>query len=411
MSEKSQVVICGAGPVGLIAALKFAKAGLTVTMFDAGEELNDSPRACVYAHASLHAFDSLGILDDVEAIAHVNRSLGFYSPEHDWRLQTEFHPEKAGRYDRTFHIGQEEVGTILLNHLQAFDNFTIHWGTRLTGIEQDDESITAHVETANGQSSFTGEWLVGADGANSTARALAGIEFEGHTWPERWFATNVDFDFGKIGYGDGVMRMDPKSWAIIVRVNAHGVWRIAFGESSDLPAEDCIERATARLSEFIPKGEEYNVLRLNPYSVHQRAAETLRSGRLILAGDAAHATNPTGGLGLTTGTWDAMILGDILPAVVIGEIGDEALDAYSKERLRVFWEYTSPAATENKRRNQEADPEKRKQDREQIEMMVANPDMAAFLPKMSYMVVGDPIIKASPWSKFKDMRVPQPGKG
>jgi 3-(3-hydroxy-phenyl)propionate hydroxylase/6-hydroxy-3-succinoylpyridine 3-monooxygenase len=83
--------------------------------------------------------------------------------------------------------------------------------------------------------------------------------------------------------------------------------------------------------------------------MHQRSAPTYRVGRALLAGDAAHITNPVGGLGLTMGLFDSFALVEALGAVIGGEAEDSLLDRYSAERLEIFWTITSPQATENKR--------------------------------------------------------------
>jgi 2-polyprenyl-6-methoxyphenol hydroxylase-like FAD-dependent oxidoreductase len=400
MGNHSQVVVCGAGPVGLITALKFAQAGLEVTVIDAESTLNDSPRANIYLPASMEAFDSLGILDDVREASYLNQSAGWYAPDYNWSCRLPELPGDAGPYMRIMHVGQEEVGAILVKHLQRFENAQILWNTCLTGIKEQTDSVTQQIETGQETQTMSCDWLVGADGAGSSVRSLAGIDFLGHTWPERLFATNVNFDFSSINLADVNFRMDPHSFAVIVRVNKHGVWRIAFGESSSLPEENAVERATSRLSEFIPEGEQYDVLRLSPYRIHQRASETLHKSRIVLAGDAAHATNPIGGLGLSTGIWDGMILGDILPAVINKKVNEEALQAYSKERLRVFWELTSPMASNNKRVIQERDPIKRREDMAFLERMLTTPEGLQKFASQSYSFIGDPIIKDSPWRKY-----------
>jgi 3-(3-hydroxy-phenyl)propionate hydroxylase/6-hydroxy-3-succinoylpyridine 3-monooxygenase len=83
----------------------------------------------------------------------------------------------------------------------------------------------------------------------------------------------------------------------------------------------------------------------NPYKMHQRAASTFRSGRVALAGDAAHLTNPTGGLGLTTGLYDIFLLQEVLTALIRGEAGEEALDYYATDRAKKFKEISSANAT------------------------------------------------------------------
>lgn len=398
--NRTQIVVCGAGPVGLLSALKFLKAGLEVTLIDAAETVNDSPRACAYLPATLEAFDTIGILDDVAKLAFHGTTIGRQVPALNYYGEVNFAGLDLGPYGHFLFIGQEEVAAILMRHLQSFPKFEMRWNTRLTGFAQREDGITIETEVNGEPLQIECEWLIGADGARSTVRSIAGIEFEGHTWPERFFATNVTYDFSKLGMTTGGFRSDPYSWAVIVRVNAKGVWRIAFGEDGSLPEESWRERIPGRLSDFIPQGEDYQLLRASPYRVHQRAGKSLRVGRVLLAGDAAHVTNPIGGLGLTTGFWDAMILGDVLPAVIAGEVSDAALDRYSDARRKVFWEFTSPTATENRRMLQERDPARQQADQAGFEALQASPEIQAQLMRLSYGMIGDPVIEKSYWRKY-----------
>lgn len=402
MSKTSQVIVCGAGPVGLTAAIKFAQKGLEVTVIEAGSALNNLPRACAYFSSVIEGLDNLspGLFDEFREISHAAESVGFYSPDMDWRIGIGPPPPQAGPYAQAFQVGQEEVGELLLKHLLAFDNAQILWDTELVALEERDDGVKLQLETKSGPDTMTCDWLVGTDGANSAVRRFSGIGFDGTTWPVRLFATNVDFDFTKTGHFGANFRMHPDSYAVIVRVNKANVWRIAFGEDGSLPDEGAVERATNRLVDFIPEGEKYNLLQLSPYRIHQRAGDTLRKGRIVLAGDAAHITNPIGGLGLSTGFWDAFILGDLLPAVINKEIGEDALDAYSDERLRVFWNITSPTASRNLGSIMEADPAKRAKVREAFEGMIYTPMGLGNFAKLPYTLIGDPILPNSHWQKY-----------
>jgi len=281
MRNSSQVVVCGAGPVGLSAALRFAQKGLEVTILESGETLNNSPRACAYFSSVLEGIDALspGLLDEFRGIANPAESIGFYSPDIDWRVGVGAPPPQAGPYAQPLQVGQEEVGALLLKHLEAFDKVQVLWSTELVALDDTGDSVTLTLETATGPQTMTCDWLVGADGANSAVRRFSGIGFDGHTWPVRLFATNVDFDFTKTGHFGANFRFHPDSYAVIVRVNKSGVWRIAFGEDGSLPDDGATDRATARLHEFIPEGEDFNLLQLTPYRVHQRAGDTLCKGR------------------------------------------------------------------------------------------------------------------------------------
>lgn len=126
----------------------------------------------------------------------------------------------------------------------------------------------------------------------------------------------------------------------------------------------------------------------------------MRKDRVILAGDAAHITNPVGGLGLSTGFCDAFILSDLLPAGIHGEIGEDALDAYSEERLKIFWNITSPAASHNLTSIMERDPDKRAKIRKMFEGMIYTPMDLGKFAQLPYSLIGNPILPDSPWQKY-----------
>ena len=233
------------------------------------------------------------------------------------------------------------------------------FGRAVHGFAEHDSYIDIAATGPEGEETYKAKWLIGCDGARSTVRKLAGIEFEGHTWPERFVATNVKFPFRELGYEQANFVCDPVNMAVIAQLDRDGLWRCTYMEDSALPEETYEERIPARYEWFMQGRTDYEIVSSSPYMLHQRAAETLHKGRVLLAGDAAHATNPCGGLGLTSGLWTGIVLADVLGAVLKGEEDESILDAFSDERRRVFWDVVSPAATENKRMLQEADPEQR----------------------------------------------------
>jgi 3-(3-hydroxy-phenyl)propionate hydroxylase/6-hydroxy-3-succinoylpyridine 3-monooxygenase len=186
--------------------------------------------------------------------------------------------------------------------------------------------------------------VVGTDGARSTVRSSLGIGFSGTTWDDRFVATDIRYPFDQAGLGDANMVMDPHNGSVIARIDREGLWRWTWGESADLPAETVMDRLPGRLAALGFPDVPYKVVTATPYRMHQRSADRMRDARVLLAGDAAHATNPTGGLGLTAGMYDVFALLDPFDAVLRG--GDAAvLDAWADERLRIFVEHASPMAT------------------------------------------------------------------
>ncbi|MBR8640578.1 FAD-dependent monooxygenase [Streptomyces tuirus] len=168
------------------------------------------------------------------------------------------------------------------------------------------------------------------------------------TWPERFVATNIRYDFRRHGFRDANMILDPKHGAVVARLDKNDLWRCTFSEDESLPLETVEERIGVFLEEFLPDGSGFELVHYGPYRMHQRAASTLRVGRVLLAGDAAHSTNPTGGLGLTSGLFDIETLGEALPAVIAGEAPEDVLDRYSARRRAAFLDIASPMASELK---------------------------------------------------------------
>jgi len=264
----------------------------------------------------------------------------------------------------------------------------------VTALAENEDGITV---TAGGKD-FRAKWLIGCDGARSTVRKLAGIEFEGHTWPERFVATNVKFPFEEIGYEQANFVCDPVNMAVIAQLDREGLWRCTYMEDASLPLENYEDRIHERYEWFMQGRKDYEIVSSSPYMLHQRAGETLRKGRVLLAGDAAHATNPCGGLGLTSGVWTGVVLADVLGAVLSGEEDEEILDRFSDERRRIFWDVVSPAATENKRMLQESDPAARQQDLAHIRALDENPESGALLMLFAYKVIGDVLREGSRWA-------------
>jgi 3-(3-hydroxy-phenyl)propionate hydroxylase/6-hydroxy-3-succinoylpyridine 3-monooxygenase len=267
--------------------------------------------------------------------------------------------------------GQHELAEIALRHLERLPGTLVLFDARLTGLRQDATGVTA---TAGGEE-LRAAWLIGADGARSTVRSLLGLPFEGFTWPERFVATNVFYDFEAHGYARSVLQIDPVHGAIIAKIDDRGLWRVTYSEPADLPEDTVGDRVAEHYAALLPGDEGYELDRITPYKMHQRSAPTYRAGRVLLAGDAAHATNPTGGLGLTSGMFDSFALQDALGAVAADHASDAVLDDWAQERRRIFTEIASPQASENKRLiYSEPDPARRRRDVDALRAGIADRD-------------------------------------
>jgi 2-polyprenyl-6-methoxyphenol hydroxylase-like FAD-dependent oxidoreductase len=377
MERDEGVLIAGAGPVGLITALGLAQRGLAVTVVEAEPHIIDSPRAMVYHWTVLEHLDRLGILREAEERGFRKQDYAYLVHETgEWiPFDLELLADDTD-YPYNVHLGQHELAAIALRHLERIPGTQVLFDARLTDLTQDAGGVTATVATPGGERELRAAWAVGADGARSTVRGLLGRGFEGFTWPERFVATNVFYDFEAHGYPRSVLQIDPVHGAIIAKIDNRNLWRVTYSESASLPEETVEDRVADAYRTLLPGDEGWTLDRITPYKMHQRSAESYRAGRVLLAGDAAHATNPTGGLGLTSGLFDSFALQDGLAAVAVDGASDEMLDAWAAERRQIFTEIASPQASENKRViYSEADPERRRQDVERLRAGVADRDV------------------------------------
>lgn len=399
MNKAAEVLVCGAGPVGLITALGLAQRGVSVIVIDAAPDINDSPRAMVYFPSTIKIFDEMGLLPDVEAVALKGYTYSEYMPDFDFELRVDSREVGMGEftYDFQFHVGQGEIGRILLRHLARL-GVDVRFSTRLLDFSEYRGGITVNVEAQTGREQLSATWLVGADGARSTVRKLLHVGFEGLTWPDRFIATNLYWDFDRHGYANGNFVCDPvNGWSMAAMIDRAGLWRLTFAENAELAEETLQERLPEHLAARLPGSAPYELVAARPYSIHQRAATQLREGRVVLAGDAAHITNPLGGFGLSGGLWDGVVLAEILAAILDHKADESVLDHYSDERRRVFWEVASPQAIANKERVSETDPLKRRAIYEGLVAVSKNPLLMRDVVYTAFLLAGDPIIPQSRW--------------
>lgn len=376
--NRSSVMIVGAGPVGMINALGLARTGVDVVVLEVNPGIVPEPRAMTY-HWTVHeGMERLGLLDDMV-------EEGFKLREMCYRV---FATGEVIRHDisamegHTKHpyavvLGQDQLEGIVLRHLAEYPNVTIHWNTSMTALEQDNAGVTVHAERDGEAVEYHADWLIGADGGRSNVRRQIGVDFPGITWPQRFVATNIVCDLEKHGWDVCSYLVDPQHGAVIAKVTKSGIWRVTFSEETSLTLDGIEDRIHAYYAKVLPPGLEYELSLYSAYNMHQRIAERMRVGRVLLAGDAAHVTNPTNGFGLVSGMLDAQVLSEALAAVVQGQASDAVLDRYAEDRKRVFEETASPSSVETKRLVFHSDdPARLERDLENLRRVATDPELA-----------------------------------
>jgi 3-(3-hydroxy-phenyl)propionate hydroxylase len=376
------IVVVGAGPVGTIAALACARAGMQVTLLEAEARIDDSPRASTTQPPTLEILAELGLIDEYIAQGLVARTFQFWDRP-TLTLVAEFDFERLrGRtaYPYVVQTEQHKLVRMGLERLRRMDNATVVQGARVTGLSQDESGV--EVSTAHGI--YKGDYVIGCDGGRSMVRKCLGIEFEGFTWPERFLVITTPFDFAAaLGCSLRNYMAGPEEWTNLFKVagdDLKGRWRAVFNTREDESDEEALSRDSvdARLARIHVPERERRPLHLNLYNVHQRVAKRFRQGRVFLCGDAAHVNNPIGGLGLNSGIHEAWHLANLL-------CSDGAdLDDYERRRRPLNIEYVQQQTIANKRRLEERDPAKRAERFAELRAMAGDPKRhEAFLLRAS----------------------------
>jgi 3-(3-hydroxy-phenyl)propionate hydroxylase len=262
-------------------------------------------------------------------------------------------------------------------------DFDVRFSHAVTGLTQGADGVEVEVTSPSGVEKLNADYVIGCDGGRSTVRKLAGIEFEGFTYPERFIKIATSFDFGaanpKVAFRNYFS--DPTEWCNLFKVQGKrppGLWRAIMPIGPDETDEIALspERVEARLQKFFPNDGHYEIEYVNVYGAHQCVAATFRKGRVLLAGDSAHVNNPIGGMGMNGGIHDGINVAGKLAKVVHGEAGDGLLDLYSRQRHHAAAKYVQAQTIANKRLMEERDPAVRARNFDELRRTAENPEAA-----------------------------------
>ncbi|GAA3613366.1 NAD(P)/FAD-dependent oxidoreductase [Nonomuraea rosea] len=322
------MLVAGAGPVGLAAALTLARGGVPVTVLEAGAVLAAESRASTFHPPTLEMLASLGVLDELMALG-LTAATFQYRDRRGGPIATLDLGVLSGDTPFPFRVQceQSKLTPILHEHVLR------HGGEVLFGQEVADvapQTGGVLVTTARG-ARFAGDWLVGADGAHSAVRRSLGIPFEGITYPERFLVASVREDLETLLPGIAPINyvFDPEEWLVLLRTPDH--WRVLLPTPDGTTDEEELARLRGRLRAVADPGRDWEVAHASLYRVHQRVAARFLDGRVLLAGDAAHVNNPLGGLGMNSGIHDAVLMATALagaspPGAVAARRREVALD-------------------------------------------------------------------------------------
>lgn len=392
-NRDDRVVIAGAGPVGLILALKLAQGGVPVTVLEAiprDEFSKQMHRAGSNHPVTLEMFAEVGIYDRLEARGLVAPTFQYWDRQ-SGALVAEFDHaliKDETRYPFVLQCERLKICEEALAAAEAHELIDIRMGTAIESFEQAADRVDVFALGADGaQERVRGRFLVGCEGARSVVRKGLGIEFEGFTYPDRTLNITVAHDFGRHGYSHRNYISDPGEWMNLFHWKGPpDVWRVHFhtepgAEEAELLDLDNCQR---RMQSFMPKAGGYDIRGSRIFTIHQRVAASFRKGRVLIAGDAAHVNSPIGGMGLNSGVHDAMNLGGKLIAIFRGEGEEALLDRYERQRRTIAIEHVQAQTMRNKKVMAETDPAVRRNNLDELRRTAEDPKLArAFLMRAS----------------------------
>ena len=371
-----RVVVVGAGPVGCVAAAELASGGVDVTLLEAAPELPRELRASTFHPATLDLLDRFDVVDEM-----VRR--GLVAPRFAYRdrrqgVVAEFDlTALADVTDHPFRLQCEQfkLCEIMLDRFRSMANVAVRFGAEVVGAVDHGDCASAHL--ASGET-LVADAVVAADGAASAVRKSLGLGFDGMTYEDRYLVLSTPFEMAdhlaELAYVNYIS--DPDEWLVLLRTR--DLWRALFPVGNDETDDEALgdQSAQRRLQGIVNRPEPYEVAHRTIYRVHQRVADRLLMGRVVLMGDAAHINNPLGGMGMNGGVHDAVLLGASVAAMLRNDIGADRLAHHAELRRDLAIDYVRRHTHDNAQSLAAPDGAARQRALDQMAARAADPDEA-----------------------------------
>lgn len=333
--QKSDVLIIGAGPTGLVLALWLTRLGVKVRIIEKTATPGTTSRALAVQARTLELYRQVDLADTVIAKGHRTPAVNLWvGGERKARMSLNDMGKGLTPYPFMHIFPQDEHERLLVAKLEAL-GVSVERKTELLHFAEQASGVSARLREADGrESDCEATYLAGCDGARSKVRETIGTGFPGGTYEHLFYVADVQAT-GPAVNGELHIDLDEADFVAVFPLAGEGRARLIgtvrderAGRADALTFEDVRNQAIGQMKLTVDKVNWFST-----YHVHHRVTQHFRKGRAFLIGDAAHIHSPAGGQGMNTGIGDAINLGWKLAAVVKGRASDTLLDSYEAERI------------------------------------------------------------------------------
>lgn len=328
------VIIVGAGPVGLAAAIDCALHGVRCIVLDDNNVVSIGSRAICWSKRTLEIFDRLGVGERMVEKG-VTWKVGrlFHRDREVWNF--DLLPEAGHKMPAFINLQQYYAEQYLVERAADFpDLIELRWNNKVTGLERRDDGATVEIETPDGAYSLEADWLIACDGARSPLRTMMGLDFEGRIFEERFLIADVEMkaDFPSERWFWFEPTFHPGQSALLHK-QPDNIYRIdlQLGWDADPEEEKKPENVIPRIEKVLGHSD-FELDWVSVYTFQCRRLARFVHGRVVFAGDSAHIVSPFGARGGNGGIQDTDNLIWKLAAILRGEAPESLIQTYDEER-------------------------------------------------------------------------------